>query len=68
MLGMVVHAFNLKAQETEAGGYELKGCLGYRVSSKTARATQRTFSLKKERKKEGRKQESKLEGRKKKEK
>lgn len=32
MLGMVVHAFNLKAQEAEAGGYD------YRVSSKTARA------------------------------
>lgn len=58
MLGMVVHAFNLKAQEAEAGGYD------YRVSSKTARAAQRTFSLFKK-KKEGRKQASKLEGRKK---
>jgi hypothetical protein len=38
---MVAHAFNPSAQEAEAGGFEFEACLVYRVSSRTARATQR---------------------------
>jgi hypothetical protein len=44
-----VHAFNLSTWEAEAGKSEFKASLVYRVSSKTARATQRNpVSKKKE--------------------
>jgi hypothetical protein len=39
---VVVHAFNPSTQEAEAGGsLEFEASLVYRVSSRTARATQR---------------------------
>jgi hypothetical protein len=43
-----VHAFNPSTQEAEAGGFsEFEASLVYRVSSRIARATQRTLSRKK---------------------
>jgi hypothetical protein len=39
--GMVGHAFNPSTREAEAGGFEFEGSLVYRVSSRTATATQR---------------------------
>jgi hypothetical protein len=36
-----VHAFNPSTWEAEACGFEFKASLVYRVSSRTARATQR---------------------------
>jgi hypothetical protein len=48
---MVVHAFNPSAREAEAGEF-----LVYRVSSRTARATQRNPVSKKTKRKEGRKE------------
>jgi hypothetical protein len=46
--GVVVHAFNPSTQEAEAGGFsEFEASLVYRVSSRIARATQRTLSRKK---------------------
>ena len=38
---MVAHAFNPSTWEAEAGGSEFEASLVYRVSSRTARATQR---------------------------
>jgi hypothetical protein len=38
---MVVHAFNPSTREAEAGGFELKASLVYRVIPRTARAIQR---------------------------
>jgi hypothetical protein len=38
---VVAHAFNPSTQEAEAGGFEFEASLVYRVSSRTARATQR---------------------------
>jgi hypothetical protein len=38
---VVAHAFNLSTQEAEAGRFEFEASLVYRVSSRTARATQR---------------------------
>ena len=39
---MVAHTFDPSTQETEAGGFlEFEASLVYRVSSRTARATQR---------------------------
>jgi hypothetical protein len=39
---VVAHAFNPSTREAEAGGYlEFEASLVYRVSSKTARATQK---------------------------
>ena len=51
---MVAHAFNHSTWEAEAGGFlSSKICsLVYRVSSRTARATQRNPVLKKQREKE----------------
>ena len=42
----MAHAFNLDIQETEAELCEFEASLVYRVSSRTARATQRTPVLK----------------------
>jgi hypothetical protein len=39
--GVVTHAFNPSTWETEAGRFEFKASLVYRVSSKTAKTTQR---------------------------
>ena len=44
---MVVHTFDPRTQEAEAGGSQLKESLVYTVSSKTAKATQRNPVLKK---------------------
>jgi hypothetical protein len=54
---VVAHTFNLSTQETEAGGsHELEANLAYRVSSRTARVTQRNPVLKnRQRRKQGRK-------------
>ena len=38
---MVVHAFNPSTREAQAGGFELKASLVYRVIPRTARAIQR---------------------------
>ena len=38
---VVAHAFNPRTREAEAGGFEFKASLVYRVSSRTARAAQR---------------------------
>jgi hypothetical protein len=38
---VVVHAFNPSTREAEAGGFEFEVSLVYKVSSRTARATQR---------------------------
>jgi hypothetical protein len=38
---MVVHALNPSSREAEAGGFEFKASLVYKVSSRTARAIQR---------------------------
>jgi hypothetical protein len=38
---VVAHAFNPRTWEAEAGGFEFEVSLVYRVSSRTARATQR---------------------------
>jgi hypothetical protein len=43
----VEHAFNPSTQEAEAGGFEFKVSLVYKVSSRTARATQRNTVSKK---------------------
>jgi hypothetical protein len=44
---VVAHAFNLSTREAEAGGFlEFEASLVYRVSSRTARATQRNSVLK----------------------
>jgi hypothetical protein len=44
---MVAHAFNPSTREAEAGGFsEFEASLVYRVSSRTARATQRSPVLK----------------------
>ena len=45
-LAVVAHAFNSSALETEEGGSEFEASLGYRVSSRTAKATQRNPVLK----------------------
>jgi hypothetical protein len=42
---VVAHSFNPSTQETEAGRSESKANLVYRVSSRTAKATQRNPSL-----------------------
>jgi hypothetical protein len=47
---MVVHTFDPRTQEAEAGGSQLKESLVYTVSSKTAKATQRNPVLKKKNK------------------
>ena len=43
---MVAHTFNPSTWEAEAGGFEFKTSLVYRVSSWTARTTQRNPVLK----------------------
>jgi hypothetical protein len=49
---VVAHAFNPSTWEAEAGGFEFKASLFYKVSSRTARATQRNpVSRKKEKRK-----------------
>jgi hypothetical protein len=46
---VVAHAFNPSTWEAEAGCFsEFKASLVYRVSSKTARATQRNLDVKKQ--------------------
>jgi hypothetical protein len=47
----VAHAFNPSTQEAEAGGFEFKASLVYKVSSRTARATQRNPVSKKQKRK-----------------
>ena len=47
---MVVHTFDPRTQEAEAGGSEFEASLVYTVSSKTAKATQRNPVLKKKNK------------------
>jgi hypothetical protein len=47
MLDVVVHAFNPSTREAEAGRFEFKANLVYRVSSRTARAIQRNHVSKK---------------------
>ena len=50
---VVVHAFNPSTWEAEASGFEFEASLVYRVSSRTARATQRNcLEKKRERKRE----------------
>jgi hypothetical protein len=43
---MVAHSFNPSTREAEAGEFEFKASLVYKVSSRTARATQRNPVLK----------------------
>jgi hypothetical protein len=43
---VVAHALNPSTWEAEAGGFEFETSLVYRVSSRTARATQRNPVLK----------------------
>jgi hypothetical protein len=58
--GVVVHAFNPKTQEAEAGGLsEFEASLVYKVSSRTARAIQRTPDSKKQTKNKNQKQNKK---------
>jgi hypothetical protein len=40
---MVAHVFDPSTREAEAGEFEFKASLLYRVSSRTARATQRNL-------------------------
>jgi hypothetical protein len=54
---VVAHAFNLSTWEAEAGGFELEASLVYRVSSRTARATQRNPVLKKTKKQKKKRKE-----------
>ena len=55
---VVVHAFNPSSWEAEAGGsLEFAASLVYRVSSRTARATQRNRVLKNQKKKKKKKQQ-----------
>jgi hypothetical protein len=56
----MTHTFNPSTWEAEAGGFfEFKASLVYRVSSRTARATQRNpVSKKRKRRKEKKKRES----------
>jgi hypothetical protein len=50
--GVVAHAFNPSTWEAEAGGFlEFEASLVYRVSSRTAKATQRNPVSKKAKKK-----------------
>jgi hypothetical protein len=58
-LANVVHAFNPSTQEAEAGGFlEFEASLVYRVSSRTARATQKNpFSENKQKSKERKEKE-----------
>ena len=50
---VVVHAFNPSTWEAEASGFEFEASLVYKVSSRTARATQRNcLEKKRERKRE----------------
>jgi hypothetical protein len=52
----VAHAFNPSTWEAEAGGsLEFEACLVYRMSSRTARATQKNPVLKNQKKKKERK-------------
>jgi hypothetical protein len=55
MPGMVVHTFNPSTWEAEAGGFEFEASLVYRVSSRTAKATQRNPVSKNQKKKKKRK-------------
>jgi hypothetical protein len=62
--GVVVHAFNPSTREAEAGGIsEFEASLVYRVSSRTARATQRNPVSKK--RKEMKRKEKKRKGKRK---
>jgi hypothetical protein len=45
---VVVHVFNPSTQEAEAGGFEFEASLVYKMSSRTARATQRNPVSKKQ--------------------
>jgi hypothetical protein len=56
-LGVVAHAFNPSTQEAEAG--RQMASLVYRVSSRTARATQRNPVSKKKKNKQTKKQKKK---------
>jgi hypothetical protein len=60
--GIVVHTFNPSTWESEAEGSEFKASLVCRVSSRTARTTQRNLVLKNEIKKEERRKERRKEG------
>jgi hypothetical protein len=48
--GVVAHAFDPSTREAEAGGFRVEASLVYKVSSRTARATQRNPVLKKQNK------------------
>jgi hypothetical protein len=57
---MVAHAFNPSTWEAEAGGFsEFEASLVYRVSSRTARATQRNPVSKNKQKKKKKKKKKK---------
>ena len=53
---MVAHTFNPNTWEAKADGFEFEASLVYRVSSKTARATQRNSVLGKKTKTKKKKQ------------
>jgi hypothetical protein len=59
MPGMVVHTFNPSTWEAEAGGFEFEASLVYRVSSRTAKATQRNPVSKNQKKKKKKKERKK---------
>jgi hypothetical protein len=46
----VAHAFNPSTREAEAGGFEFEASLVYKVSARTAKATQRNPVSKKTKK------------------
>jgi hypothetical protein len=59
---VVAHTFNLSTREAEAGGFlSSRTSLVYKVSSRTAKATQRNPVLKKKKKKKKRKEKKKKE-------
>jgi hypothetical protein len=57
--GVVAHAFNPSTWEAEADEFEFKASLVYRVSCRTARATQRNTVLKKQQQQKKKKKEKK---------